>query len=152
MNDNNTINSLVGRDIPQVSLDELIYGGYTSSSFKSPYETKAKNIGNTIKELSSLDAQGKLTAQGKMRLWIAESKYDNAMRDLKGDIQSRYGRFDAKRKSKHAKDLRVMIVMISKLRKYKTIYIISQSEINLKVKRIFQNCYLNFVMGCLTLT
>ncbi len=106
MNDNNTINSLVGRDIPQVSLDELIYGGYTSSSFKSPYETKAKNIGNTIKELSSLDAQGKLTAQGKMRLWIAESKYDNAMRDLKGDIQSRYGRFDAKRKSKQAKDLK----------------------------------------------
>ena len=106
MNDNSTINSLVGRDIPQVSLDELIYGGYTSSSFKSPYETKAKNIAKTVQDLTALEAQGKLTARGKTKLMLAQSKYDNALKDLEVDIQSRYGRFDAKRKSKQAKDLK----------------------------------------------
>ena len=106
MNDNSTINSLVGRDIPQVSLDELIYGGYTSSSFKSPYETKAKNIAKTVQDLTALEAEGKLTARGKTKLMLAQSKYDNALKDLEVDIQSRYGRFDAKRKSKQAKDLK----------------------------------------------
>tara|TARA_Y100001963_G_C6761801_1_gene439871 strand:- start:360 stop:2036 length:1677 start_codon:yes stop_codon:yes gene_type:complete len=106
MNDNSTINSLVGRDIPQVSLDELIYGGYTSSSFKSPYETKAKNIAKTVQDLTALEAQGKLTARGKTKLMLAQSKYDNALKDLEVDIQSRYGRFDAKRKAKQAKDLK----------------------------------------------